>query len=103
MDSFGHSSATAVPTASELDHGVVPSHIRQGVIRFVLSWLRVRKTAKGYILDWFPALSSGTWLVGPILAVYALCEARSMGGACHPYTRCPFPRLHRGLWASGAW
>jgi len=72
MDSFDNSSATAVPAASEPDRGVVPSHIRQGVIHFVLSWLGVRKTAEGYVLDWFPALSSGSWLVGPILAAYAL-------------------------------
>ncbi len=72
MDSFGKSSATAVPAVSEPDRGVVPSHIRQKVIGFVLSWLRVRKTAEGYVLDWFPALSSGSWLVGPVLASYAL-------------------------------
>jgi hypothetical protein len=72
MDSFGTSSATAVPPASEPDHGVVQAHIPQSVSRAVLSWLRVRKTAQGYVLDWFPFLSSGGWLAAPILAGYAL-------------------------------
>ena len=40
--------------------------------RFLLAWLRVRKTAQGYVLDWFPLLSSGKWLGAPLLAAYVL-------------------------------
>jgi hypothetical protein len=72
MDSFGTPSAAAVPPASEPDHGVVQAHIPQRVSRAVLSWLRVRRTAQGYVLDWVPFLSSGGWLAAPILAGYAL-------------------------------
>ena len=50
----------------------VQTWIPQRVSRSVLSWLRVRRTAQGYVLDWLPFLSSGSWLGAPILAGYAL-------------------------------
>ena len=50
----------------------VQTRIPQRVSRSVLSWLRVRRTAQGYVLDWLPFLSSGSWLGAPILAGYAL-------------------------------
>jgi len=72
MDSISTSSATAVPHASETDGAVVEAHIPQSMKRSVLSWLRVRRTAQGYVLDWIPFLLSGSWLAALILGGYAV-------------------------------
>lgn len=72
MGSVGTTSDTAVRPAPEPDPGVIHTRIPQRVSRSVLSWLRVRRTAQGYVLDWIPFLSSGSWLAAPILAGYAL-------------------------------
>jgi hypothetical protein len=72
MDSTGTTTAPAGRPASEPDPGVVETRIPKGVSRSLLAWLRVRKTAQGYVLDWAPFLSSGSWLAAPILAGYAL-------------------------------
>jgi hypothetical protein len=72
MGSVGTTSDTSVSPAPEPDPGVVQTRIPQRVSRSVLSWLRVRRTAQGYVLDWIPSLSSGSWLAAPILAGYAL-------------------------------
>jgi hypothetical protein len=72
MDSTGTTTAPAGRPASEPDPNVVETRIPKGVSRSLLAWLRVRKTAQGYVLDWIPSLSAGTWLGAPILAGYAL-------------------------------
>lgn len=72
MDSTGTTTAPAARPASEPDPGVVETRLPKGVSRSLLAWLRVRKTRHGYVLDWIPSLSSGTWLGTPILAGYAL-------------------------------
>jgi hypothetical protein len=72
MDSTGTTTAAAVRRASERDPSVVETRIPKGVRRSLLARLRVRKTAQGYVLDWIPLLSSGTWIGAPILAGYAL-------------------------------
>jgi hypothetical protein len=72
MDSPGTTTTTAVRPASEPDPDIVETRIPPGVSRSLLAWLRVRKTAQGYVLDWIPLLSSGNWLGAPILAGYAL-------------------------------
>lgn len=61
-----------VTAASEPDPGVVETKIPLGLSRSLLAWLRVRKTGQGYVLDWLPLLSSGSWVAAPILAGYAL-------------------------------
>jgi hypothetical protein len=72
MDSPGTTTTTAVHPASESDPGIVETRIPVGLSHSLLAWLRVRKTAQGYVLDWIPSLSSGSWLAAPILAGYAL-------------------------------
>lgn len=72
MDSTGTTTAPAGRPASEPDPNVVETRIPKGVSRSLLAWLRVRTTAQGYVLDWIPSLSAGTWLGVPILAGYAL-------------------------------
>jgi len=72
MDSTGTTTAPAGRPASEPDPNVVERRIPKGVSRSLLAWLRVRTTAQGYVLDWIPTLSAGTWLGAPILAGYAL-------------------------------
>jgi len=59
-------------TTAPADPNVVETRIPKGVSRSLLTWFRVRRTAQGYVLDWIPSLSSGTWLGVPILAGYAL-------------------------------
>ena len=72
MDSTGTTTAPAGRPASEPDPNVVETRIPKGVTRSLLARLRVRTTAQGYVLDWIPSLSTGTWLGAPILAGYAL-------------------------------
>ena len=72
MDSTGTTTTTGVRPASEAYPGVVENQIPQGIRRSLLAWLRIRKTTQGYVLDWIPSLSSGTWLGATILAGYAL-------------------------------
>jgi hypothetical protein len=72
MDSTGSTTAPAGRPASEPDPNVVEARIPKGVTRSLLAWLRVRKTPQGYVLDWAPCLTSGSWLAAPILAGYAL-------------------------------
>jgi len=72
MDSPGTTTTTAVRPASEPDPGIVETRVPVGLSHSLLAWLRVRKTAQGYVLDWIPSLSSGSWLAAPILAGYAL-------------------------------
>ena len=72
MDTRGTRTTPAARPASESDPGIVETRIPPGVTRSLLAWLRVRKTAQGYVLDWIPSLSSGTWFAAPILAGYAL-------------------------------
>ena len=72
MDSPGTTTTTAGRPTSELDPGTVETRIPRGLSHSLLAWLRVRKTAEGYLFDWIPSLSSGAWLAAPILAGYAL-------------------------------
>src|SRR5687768_15408776 len=72
MDSPDTTSNPAVHSAPEPDPGIIQTRIPQRVSDSVLSWLRIRRTAQWYVLDWVPFLASGSWLAAPVLAGYAL-------------------------------
>ena len=72
MDSPDTTSNPAVHSAPEPDPGIIQTRIPQRVSDSVLSWLRIRRTAQWYVLDWVPFLASGSWLAAPVLAGYVL-------------------------------